>query len=269
MRNLFSLLLIECKHVHAFSLTQLAHIADISKRKVVVEAPLTGPVSYTFSWSLWCFSFCVESNRAVFNIVLLGDSIHDLLLHDFRLFLVYLLFWLKHMLWFSVNVLGALSFFASITLLSSLKVVILTFVTLPATIRELETTLFHVLTKTFVLVIILIILLKVLRGLPVVEVCVRIVFRRWLVIVNNDVIDRLWNKSLLLLWRLEYILLNRVERLRIKDSGCCKKRTWATAWRRIFMTWVCISRVSILTVVYVQILHILYHLVYRAFLLIV
>ena len=219
-----SLLLCVCKHIHAIGVTKLAHVADLSERKVVVEASLTGPITYTLCWSLrGTLSLRVEGNRAVLVVALGCDSLHDLLLHDLGLFLVYLLLWLEHVLRFAFDVLNALGLLASVALLSALEVVVLALVTFPAAIWEFEAASFGILTKTFVVFVISIILVEGLCGLPEVEAWLRMELCRSLVIVNDNVVDSLWDILLLGLIYLLLLLLG-VEWLRAKDSRCTENR---------------------------------------------
>lgn len=263
--DLISLLLSVRKHIHAVAMTQLTHITDISEGKVVIEASLAGPVSDTFSWSLWTLCLCVEGNRAVFIVVLLSDSIHDLLLHYLGFFLVDLLFWFKHVFWLTLSIFNALSFLTSVALFSSLEVVVLALVTLPAAFWELETALLKILTKTFVALIILTIL-EILCGLPVVVALLRMVLSWGLIVVDINVIDRLWDEwlNVLLGWLINLLL--RIKWLWAKDSLSWEQRRRATTWW-IFKARMSICWIPILASVIVQAVHILNLIIYWTLLL--
>jgi len=148
---------------------------------------------------------------------LLSDSIHDLLLHYLGFFLVDLLFWFKHVFWLTLSIFNALSFLTSVALFSSLEVVVLALVTLPAAFWELETALLKILTKTFVALIILTIF-EILCGLPVVVALLRMVLSWGLIVVDINVIDRLWDEwlNVLLGWLINLLL--RIKWLWAKDS---------------------------------------------------
>ena len=53
--ELLSCLLSVRKHGHTVGVTKITHVALISEREVVVEAPLASPVSNSLSWPLGLF----------------------------------------------------------------------------------------------------------------------------------------------------------------------------------------------------------------------
>lgn len=101
------------QHAVAVGLTQVAHVAHLSEREVVVAASLANPVANACT--------CVFRNSVVFlNLALLN----------------LLGFGSQHMLWLSFLVFVALSFVASMTLSATLEIVVLALAAFPASIWE-------------------------------------------------------------------------------------------------------------------------------------
>ena len=131
-----SALLLLVEQLVALDVAQVAHVADVSERKVVVEASLTSPVADTLLHNhlLLLVALLVAVHGAV--LVLSVLDLDAFLSHLLRL-------WLSsenshHMLRLALNIFHVLEFFAPKARFSAFKVVVLALVALPATIGEVK-----------------------------------------------------------------------------------------------------------------------------------
>lgn len=168
-------LLLVVQHLVAFNVAQVAHVANFSKRIVVVETSLASPVPNSLSicslflnlifLTLECFWLLVLNGSSKWigsgirvDLVQVGHLLllwffsinFCLLLNQFVLFLSqvfsrfsslqsnFLLDWQKHMFWLSIVVTVIFIFLASKALFSSFEVVVLALLALPSSFREIE-----------------------------------------------------------------------------------------------------------------------------------
>jgi len=208
---------------HTFLLTKVAHITGVSEGEVVIEASLAGPISNSLCWLLWVrIGSC-----AVF--VSICKLVHDNLFHDLTLLLVAVDLRLEHMLWFAVGVIRWLGLLASVALLSALEVIVLAFVALPASIWEVKTS--------------SVLCLACFAGVVFVRVCLpaKVYLGMELVslrseVIDDDVVDSLWEELLGLHWILCWIEL--LITLITVVLGPRKHFLWSTAgWRIFIATW--------------------------------
>ena len=135
-----SALLLLVEQLVALDVAEVAHVADVSERKVVVEASLTGPVADTLLHNhlllLVALLVAVHGAVLVLSVLELCSLNAFLGLHLLRL-------WLSsenshHVLRLTLNIFHVLELFAPKARFSALEVVVLALVALPATIGEVE-----------------------------------------------------------------------------------------------------------------------------------
>jgi hypothetical protein len=124
-----ALLLVQ--HFVTLLVVQVAHVANISETKVVIETPLAGPVSYSLLiHSLILVDsvvFAVLVALSLSGCFLLGLSLSSLLVVGS-----------EHMFWLAFNVFIRLRLFAPETRFSTLEVVVLALAALPSSLWELK-----------------------------------------------------------------------------------------------------------------------------------
>ena len=128
-----SLLCLRVKHSVAFNMTQIAHVALLSERVVVVETSLTSPVSnVVLRLHTILLSHSVVKMNSVFWFWLSNTVLSSLEC------LLSLVFHLPDMLWLTIMVFFVLYFFASEAFGSTFKVVIVAHAAFPPTVWKFE-----------------------------------------------------------------------------------------------------------------------------------
>ena len=133
--------LLTVEHFVALDVAQIAHVADISEREVVVETSLACPVTNSLLDLLARSSVALGAASFLLKVVI-GVLIFTCSLYFFQetlLLSLGSLVW-RHcqVLWHSFSVIRCLWFLASVALLPAFEVVVLALAALPSTVRELE-----------------------------------------------------------------------------------------------------------------------------------
>jgi len=131
------ILLLRENHLVALALCALALVAHFSEGEVVVEAPLTSPITSSLRGLL-----LISNEVGVLIVDVLGEGFLFVVLWSSVLFTFFrvggFLLNFEHVFWLSLVIFLVFTLLASETLFSTLEVVVLAFAALPATIREVE-----------------------------------------------------------------------------------------------------------------------------------
>lgn len=131
------ILLLRENHLVALDLCALALVAHFSEGEVVVEAPLTDPITSSLRGLLLVANtvgvLVVDVLGELFFLPVLWSGILFTLFVSFIFLLVF-----EHVFWLTFEVLLVFSLLASEALFSTLEVVVLAFAALPATVGEVE-----------------------------------------------------------------------------------------------------------------------------------
>lgn len=198
-----SLLSLGVKHSIAFNVREVAHVALLSERVVVVEASLASPVSHGI-----LLLDAILLSHCVVNLLVELSSWLVLGILSGQLRFCLFVFHLSDVFWLSIVILCILGFFASEAFGSSLEVVVVAHAAFPSSIWE---------SKFFRVLLFSLFFFSILF----LEIC----FWRMLMVKRSDTSSKLGNDSKLSFltnsWFLLYDLLERL-----------KEKCWFILWNK-------------------------------------